>query len=258
MKKRRSIVKSLEPFLLIFLLLFVWELICILFRIPIYLLPKPSQVFKELFEQFYLLMQHSIITLIESIAGLIIAMLFGVLIAVIMNAFKPLGRMLYPILVISQAVPIIAIAPLILIWFGLGIGPKIGIVTIVCFFPIAVSSFEGFKLIDTDAIDIMRTLNATKFQIYRHVVLPSTLPYIFSGLKIAASYCVLGAVVGEWLGADKGLGVYMVRAMGAFRTDRLFVAILLTVFFSIIIFKVVDILSEVLLPWVKLKQVQGG
>lgn len=258
MRKRKSIVRFLEPFLVMFFLFLVWETVCIFFRIPVYLLPRPSQVFKELFSQFFLLMRHLIVTLVESTFGLVIAMFFGVLIAVIMNNFKFLGRILYPILIISQAIPIIAIAPLILIWFGLGIGPKIGIVTIVCFFPIAVNSFEGFKLIDTDAIDIMRTLKATKFQIYKHVVLPSTLPYIFSGLKIAASYCVLGAVVGEWLGADKGLGVYMVRAMGAFRTDRLFVAILLTVFFSIIIFKLVDILSGIFLPWVKIKQVQGG
>jgi len=250
--------KFYEPVLVGIIFLTVWELFCRSFEVPAYLLPMPSRIFGELMDQFWLLMSHSYITLIESASGLLIALIFGVLIAVSMNAFRFLGRVLYPALVISQAIPIVAIAPLILIWFGLGVGPKIGIVTIVCFFPIAVSSFEGFKLVDEDAVDIMKTLKATKFQIYKHVIIPSTLPYIFAGLKIAASYCVLGAVVGEWLGADKGLGVYMVRAMGSFRTDRLFVAIFLTVIFSVLIFKAVDILSKIFIPWIKIDKIQGG
>jgi len=256
-KKRKNIVKF-EPLIAGIILLAIWEVLCRAFNIPTYLLPKPSQIITELVEQFQLIVGHSYITLIESVLGLLNALLLGILIAILMNAFDILGRILYPALIISQAVPIIAIAPLILIWFGLGIGPKIGIVTIVCFFPIAVSTFEGFKLVNEDAIDIMKTLKASRFQTYRHVIIPATLPHIFSGLKIAASYCVLGAVVGEWLGADKGLGIYMVRAMGSFRTDRLFVAIFLTVIFSVLIFKVVDKLSKIFLPWVEDNKIQGG
>lgn len=256
MKKQKSTAKFYEPLIAGIIFLMVWEVLCRIFNVPTYLLPKPSQIAMEFLRQFQLIIEHSYITLIESVLGLLNALLFGVLIAILMNAFKILGRILYPALVISQAIPIIAIAPLILIWFGLGIGPKIGIVMIVCFFPIAVSTFEGFKLVDDDAIDIMKTLKATKVQIYKHVIIPSTLPHIFSGLKIAASYCVLGAVIGEWLGADKGLGIYMIRAMGSFRTDRLFVAIFLTVIFSVLIFKIVDMLSKIFLPWIWIKNIK--
>jgi ABC-type nitrate/sulfonate/bicarbonate transport system permease component len=147
-----------------------------------------------------------------------------------------------------------AVAPLILIWFGLGPSAKVLVVAFVCFFPITVNAYEGFRAIDPLYAELLDTLGARRRDVYRHLLVPAALPGIFAGLRIAATYCVLGAVVGEWLGGSRGLGVYMTRALQSFRTDRLFAAIFLVMFASFALFKLVDRIGHALTPWLRRRQ----
>jgi len=153
------------------------------------------------------------------------------------------------VLVISQAIPIFALAPIMLIWFGVGLLPKILIVGLVCFFPLAVNLVEGFGQVDPEAIDLMQTMQANRWMIMHSVQLPSALPYFFTGLKIAATYSVLGAVIGEWLGARAGLGIYMLRAMNSFRTSDVFASIFVVVVLSLALFKLVEACGWLAMPW---------
>jgi len=166
-----------------------------------------------------------------------------------MDRFTIFKQALYPLLVVSQAVPIFAVAPLILIWFGVGLLPKVLIVALVCFFPLTINLIEGFNQVDPEAIELMQTMRANHLLITRSVHLPYTLPYFFSGLKIAATYSVLGAIIGEWLAARAGLGIYMLRAMHSFRTADLFAAILVVVILSLTLFKLVELAGKLAMPW---------
>ncbi len=232
----------------------LWQVVCAVFRVPLYLLPSPWATLEALAADAATLAPHLATTAVESVAGLALAFLFGVAIAVAMSASRVSRGLIYPSLVLSQAVPLMAVAPLVLIWFGLGPSAKVLIVAFVCFFPITVNAYEGFRAVDPLYLELLQTLGARRRDVYRHVVLPATLPGIFAGLRVGATYSVLGAVVGEWLGGSRGLGVYMTRALQSFRTDRLFAAILLVMFMSLGLFKVVDEVGGRLTPWVQRRQ----
>ncbi|AIY86001.1 MULTISPECIES: ABC transporter permease [unclassified Thermotoga] len=241
--KRRY--RSTAKWLFFIALIFVWEFS----KVPQYLLPKPSSIVLEGLSQWKILMDHSLYTILEAFSGLVIGLVLGVGLAVLMDLFQTVKEVMYPILIISQAIPIVAVAPLVIIWFGLGVGTKIGIVAFVTLFPVALNTLEGFRTIDQDALDLFKVMKATKIQIYRYLVIPHTLPYVLSGLKISATYAVVSAVIGEWLGAEKGLGIYMIRAMNTFRADRLFLSVIVVVVLSVVVFKIADILSRKLTPW---------
>jgi putative hydroxymethylpyrimidine transport system permease protein len=179
------------------------------------------------------------------------ALVLGVAAALTMHRSRVLRDLIYPHLVLSQAVPLIAIAPMILIWFGLGSLSKILVVAFVCFFPLTVNTYEGFRAVDPAYAELLETFGATWADRYRHLYVPATLPGILAGAKIAATYSVLGAIVGEWLGGSLGLGVYMTRAQQSFRTDRLFGAILIVMVLSFALFKAVDGVGLVLTPWLR-------
>lgn len=232
-------------------LIIIWEIIIKLYKVPEHILPAPSAIINALIENWEILWINTRTTIIEATAGFVIAIIFGVIIAVIMNNSKLMKDILYPILVLSQTVPIIALAPLFMIWFGFGIVTKIVIVIVVCFFPITVSVVEGLETVDKDLINLMKVMKANSWQIFTKVQLPSVLPSFFSGLKIAATYSILGAVIGEWIGAKNGLGIFMTRAMNSFRTDVLFADILIVVILSIMLFKLIEIISKIIMPWNK-------
>ena len=237
---------------LIILIVFVigsWELIGFLTAIPAYLLPSPSDIGFALFANYQLLLFHTGFTFAAVLPGLALAVIVSPLLAIMMNRYAILQKALYPLLIISQAVPIFAVAPLILIWFGVGLLPKILIVALVCFFPLTVNLVEGFSQVDPEAIELMQTMKAKRIMIMRSVHLPFALPYFFSGLKIAATYSILGAIIGEWLAAKAGLGIFMLRAMHSFRTADLFAAIIVVVTFSLALFKLVELIGHLAMPW---------
>ncbi len=249
-KKRQSI---LYPAFFIALLFFFWELSVRSFNLPEYILPLPSGIAKAFLLNIDLLFYHSRYTLLAALSGLFLGIILALLIAYAMNKWSFLKKLLYPLLVISQTIPIIALAPVIMIWFGLGLWPKILTVTLVSFFPLTVSVSQGLEEAPQKEMDLLKVMGASHWQIIRHIKIPFALPYFFSGLKISVTYSIMGAVIGEWLGGNKGLGVYMIRSMQTFKTSNLFAAIFLVVFISLILFKITEYLSLAFMPWEKIK-----
>lgn len=254
MKKRlRSIGNSLAPAVFLAALGFLWEAAVGVFDIKDYLLPAPSAIWAALTRRFSLIVQHSKATLLEAVLGLAASIAVALVLAVLLNRFVWLKRLLYPVFVITQTVPIIALAPVMMLWFGLGTLPKVLIVVLVCFFPLVVSITEGLGAVDQDLINLMRVMGATDWKIFRAVELPATLPSFFAGLRIAATYSVMGAVIGEWLGGNQGIGVYMMRTMHSFQTDSLFAAIAVVVALSILVFLAVEGIARLVMPWQRAK-----
>lgn len=168
-----------------------------------------------------------------------------------MDRFSQVKKALYPYIVISQTIPIIFIYPLIMIWFGYGIHVRIIVVTLVCFFPIALNFVDALGAASSELIALFRSMGATSWQLFRMVKFPGAMAGLFSGLKIAATYSVMGAVIGEWLGASHGMGVYMMRAYKSFATDRVFAAIIIVVLLSLLFFQGVKLIEKLSLPWMK-------
>ncbi len=267
MKKYISIVRKLSskfsptniwkdnkiPLIFIFILLCFWEFSVHIELVKKTMLPAPSRVLVSLFSNFETLIPHIFVTLKETWLGFLLAILLSIILAILMDRFSIIKKACYPLLIISQTIPLIVLAPLFAIWFGFGLTPKVMIVVMICFFPIVISLYEGLESADRDMINLMNTMNATPFQIFRYVKFPSALVGFFSGLRIAATYSVMGAVIGEWTGSSKGLGSYMIRSRNAFALDRAFAAVLLIVILSWIMFKLVDYLQYIIMPWNRAK-----
>jgi len=160
-----------------------------------------------------------------------------------------LHRGLYPFVIASQTVPIVAIAPLLLIWVGYGLTAKVIVVALISFFPIVVNMIDGIKSVDVDMVDMMRSFGASKWQVFTKLQVPSSLPYLFSGVKIAASVSVIGAVIGEWVGSSRGLGYLMTRSIPQFQTDRVFAAIFILAFLGVALFILAVLAERLALPW---------
>jgi ABC-type nitrate/sulfonate/bicarbonate transport system permease component len=245
----RSVRLYAPPLVLILSLLVIWQLGTSVMEIPKWLLPSPVQILEAGIEARGLLGPHTWQTLKETWLGLSLALAVGLGLALVVDSSSLLRRTIYPLLVTSQTVPILALAPLLIIWFGYGIVPKVIVVALVCFFPIVVSTADGLRVADPDLIALLRAMGASGRQIFLKVRVPGALPSFFSGLKIAITYSVVGAVIGEWVGASQGLGIFMIRSSKNFLTDRVFAAIAVTSLVSIVMFGVVMLLERSLLPW---------
>lgn len=237
------------PVGLIILVFSAWQVGTWLMQVPKWLLPSPWEIIVAGAGALTLLGPHTWQTLQETWLGLGLSLVVGLGLALLIDFSATLRRTLYPLLVASQTVPILALAPLLIIWFGYGMLPKVVVVALVCFFPIVVSTADGLRVADPDLIALLRAMGANRRQIFLKVRLPGALPSFFSGLKIAITYSVVGAVIGEWVGASKGLGIFMIRSSKNFLTDRVFAAIAVTSLLSIIMFAAVMVLERTLLPW---------
>ena len=249
MKRLENIGKNNLFYLSLIILLGSLELGIDILNIPNYILPKPTKVIEALYTQREILFRHTIITLFEAILGLGISVILVLSVGSIIYPFKSIKKVLYPYLLISQTIPLIAVAPIILIWFGFGILPKVMIVVLICTFPMLLSFLEGLDNVDKEMIELFKIMGGKKKYIFLKVILPSSLPSFFSGLKIAATYAIMGAVIGEWLGAKSGLGIYMTRAISSFKTENLFASIIVVIILSLGIFKAVEILERKVMPW---------
>ena len=232
-------------------ILIVWQTICSLGMIDSFLLPSPVQVVKAFVEELPVLMEHSMVTLTEALIGLLLGILLGFVMAVLMDQFEPLYKAFYPLIVLTQTVPTVAIAPLLVLWFGYEMAPKVILIVITTFFPITVGLLNGFKSADKDSLNLLRAMGASKVQIFKIVKLPGALSQFFAGLRISASYAVVGAVISEWLGGFSGLGVYMTRVKKAFSFDKMFAVIFLISVISLLLMKCVDLLQKKCMPWEK-------
>lgn len=234
---------------LILALLLIWEVGVIWGRVPAWVLPAPTEILAATWQTHTLLAPHLFQTIQEVLLGLALALVTGICLAAALDLSTWVRRALYPLLVISQTIPILALAPLLIIWFGFGLAPKVLIVALVCFFPIAVNTADGLGAADPELLALLRAMGANRRQIWTKVRLPAALPYFFSGLRIAATYSVIGAIIGEWVGAKQGLGIYMLRSANAFKTAQVFSAIAISALISLILFALVFLVERAMLPW---------
>jgi ABC-type nitrate/sulfonate/bicarbonate transport system permease component len=238
-----------RPAVVLILLLIAWEILCRLLEVPAWLLPAPSAILHEMVAGWSGYYEHLLSTIQLILIGFVIGSVTGVLVAVCLHLVPFLRQAFYPLLIISQNIPIIVLAPLLVVWFGFGMMPKIIVITLVCFFPITVSLLDGFRQTDRDLLHYMQMAGANKGQIFRKLEWPYALPSLFSGLKISATYSVMGAVISEWLGSSRGIGVYMTLASSSFRTDRVFVAIVLIVILSLLFFMLILAAERMAIKW---------
>lgn len=249
MRRQQSIIYKCIPFFVILGILLIWQSVSMTGLIPSYMLPSPLQVVQAFIRDIPLLMGHARVTLLEAALGLICGVSLGFLSAAFMDAFEPVRKGLYPILVLTQTVPPVAIAPLLILWFSYGIAPKVVLVVLVSFFPIAIGLLEGFQSVDEDMLRLMRSMKANRWQIFWHVKLPNALGEFFSGLKIAVAYSVVGAVIAEWLGGFSGLGVYMTRVKKSYDYDKMFAVIFLVSAISLLLMAIVKVAQYYAMPW---------
>lgn len=237
------------PVATVALLLVAWELVVWLGIVPNFLLPTPTQVVAALVGDAGLLAKHAATTITEALLGLGIGVVVGFVAAVLMDHYEIIYLAFDPLLTISQTIPTVAIAPLLVLWFGYGLAPKVILIVLTTFFPVAVSLVSGFRAVDPDMIDLMRTMGASDLQIFTQVKLPGALDQFFSGLRISATYAIVGAVIAEWLGGFNGLGVYMTRVRKSFSYDRMFAVIILISALSLGLMRLVDGLERLCMPW---------
>jgi ABC-type nitrate/sulfonate/bicarbonate transport system permease component len=237
------------PYAVVFLLLLGWQLAVIVFNIERWILPSPIYIMQEGASNFPTLMMHTTATIRLTLIGFLIGVSIGIGLSWILHLIPWFKKGFYPILVLSQNIPLIALAPLLMLWFGFGLLPKVIVITIVCFFPITIALLDGFMQTDHIMLSYMKMIGATRLQIFRKLELPHALPSLFSGLKIAATYAVSGAMISEWLGSDKGIGYYMKLQKAGFKTVLVFDSIFIIVLLSIILFQVIVLLESLVIRW---------
>jgi putative hydroxymethylpyrimidine transport system permease protein len=226
-----------------------WELYADLGGVDDFILPAPSQIATALWDDRSLLWSNLLVTAQEVGLGILVALVLGFLLAVALHFSGALRRGVYPLLVASQAVPIVIIAPLLVVWFGFGIVPKLAIIALVCFFPVVVTTLDALRSVDPDQLKLMRTLDATRWQAFRWAEAPAALPAALSGAKIAVAVAVIGAVFAEYAGSSEGLGHLMLQAIPQLETARAYAAVVLLAAFAVLLFTALSLAERRLVPW---------
>lgn len=216
---------------------------------PSFMMPSPGKVWHAFVSDWDILLLHARTTLWEAFLGLGIGILVSVLVSIFMDSFKTVHHALYPILIVTQTIPSVALAPLLLLWFGYGTTPKIILIAITTFFPIAIGLLDGYQSADPDALSLLKSMGAGPVKRFVHIKLPYSLGYFFSGLKISVTYSIVGAVISEWLGGQSGLGVFMTRVRKSFAYDRMFSVILFISALSLLLILLVNLLKWWMMPW---------
>jgi len=246
----------LDPLALVLLLLGVWQIaassgaLADLLNLESFLVPSPTEIASSLWDNRVVLLENAWVTLREVIFGFGCALLAGVAFAVLLHLFETLRRATYPLLVGSQAIPILVFAPILIVWFGYGIGPKLAIVAIICFFPITVNALDGLRSVDPEAIRMMRTLDASRWQTFRRVEAPTALPYAFSGAKIAVAVAVIGVVFAEWAGTSSGgLGWLVLQYNNNLQTAEVFAAAAVLAAMAMALFGLLALVERRVVTW---------
>jgi len=248
-KKFLSIINKSSSFAVIVAILILWQILSATGVVPKFMLPSPVDVVMAFIGDFPLLMQHAATTLTEAFLGLIIGTLLGFVIAVIMDHYPIAYKSVYPLMVLTQTVPTVAIAPLLVLWMGYGLLPKVTLIVLTTFFPIAIGLLDGFHTVDSDSISLLKAMGANRLQVFTHIKLPSSLSHFFAGLRISVSYSVVGAVISEWLGGFYGLGVYMTRVRKSYSFDKMFAVIFFISLISLVLMFGVTLLKDAVMPW---------
>ena len=237
------------PAVLLALLLAAWEVAARAGWVENYLLPAPSEVARALVEDRALLLDDAWVTGQEVLLGFALAVALGVAIAIGLHLSTTARRTVYPLVVASQAIPVVVIAPILVIWFGFGMTPKLIVIALICFFPIVVNTLDGLRAVDPAQVKMLRTLGAGRWATLRRLELPAALPYLFSGAKVAVAVAVIGAVFGELVGSDAGLGHVIQVGMAQLLTARVFAAVAILSAMAIGLFALVSALERLAVPW---------
>lgn len=232
-------------------LVLLWQAVIFLTGVPPYILPDPLSVAKAALNHSELLFDHAMTTLFEIIAGLLLGTLLGASSALAMIAFISIKRWLLPVLVISQAIPVFALAPLLVLWLGYGIGSKIAMAVLIIFFPVTAAFYDGLRSTDPEWLELAQVMNAKPIAVIRHIRIPAALPAFASGLRVATAVAPIGAVIGEWVGSSKGLGFYMLQANARMQIDIMFAALAVLAFVALVIYFSMDQLMIKLVYWQK-------
>ena len=242
-----KIKNYIYPIVTFISILIVWQFIVVSYNVPQYLMPSPTDIIEVFFTDNTNLQMHAMVTLKESLLGFIFSIILALTIGTIMDFIPIVKKCFYPLMLVSQMIPTITIAPLLIIWFGFDSLPKIIMVMATCFFPILINFVDGIENIDKDYLNLFKTMDASKLKTFIHLKLPMSLESLFTGLKISATYAFVSATVAEWLGGSIGLGVYMVRAKSAYALDKVFASTILVIIFSLIFVMIVNILKKIML-----------
>jgi ABC-type nitrate/sulfonate/bicarbonate transport system permease component len=242
-------LQYLAPVIAVIILLVLWQLYVDVNNIRPTVLPSPVRMLTALGDNWDIIWENTFQTLIQTVIGFSVALVSGFLLAVLLDMSGFVRQAIYPLLVASQTIPIVAIAPLLLVWFGFDILPKIIIVWLVCFFPITVGGVDGFANTDREAERLLKSMGASRWQQFWYLRLPSAMAGFFSGIRIAITYSVAGSILAEYVGAEKGLGIFIQRAKNSFRNDLIFAAVLVTAVLSVLLFLLVTIIQRWAMPW---------
>ncbi len=253
-KRRRTIMSVINgpwirPALFMLATIVMWDLAIKVFNIPPYQVPSPVDVIITLYKEWPLLLREAVPTTTATLAGFLLSALFGIPVAMLIASSKTVESYIYPLLVFSQSIPKIAIAPLFVVWFGFGIFPKVISAFLLGFFPVVVAAVQGFKSVDPDLLDLARSMEAKGLQTFRMVSLPFATPAIFAGLKVSVTLAVVGAVVGEFVGSNSGIGYVLQRSIGNFELPMMFAALVVLSMIGVILFWIIDIIERVSIPW---------
>lgn len=244
---RKKLSKT-APVLVILGLLVFWELIVQIAGIPLYVLPVPSDMLGTFVKDLPALLGHAAVTVMEALTGMGISIVIGILMGILIDAMPTFKKCIYPILVVTQTVPVIVLAPIFIIYMGFGYAPKILTVVLMCFFPIVVSFSDGLGEMDEGYLNLVKTYGGSRLQIYRIVKIPMAMISLLSGLKVAATYSISGAVVGEWIASQSGLGYYILRAKNGYMLDKVFACVLMIILLSLLMNGMVKLLGYAVLP----------
>jgi NitT/TauT family transport system permease protein len=239
----------LKPIIFLVFLVVLWDVAIRLFNIPPYQVPKPVDVVVTLWQEWPMLLSQAWPTTMATIWGFLLSAAFGIPVAMMIAGSRTVESYVYPLLVFSQSIPKIAIAPLFVVWFGFGVFPKVLSAFLLGFFPVVVSAVQGFKSVEPDMLDLARAMEANRLQIFRMVSFPHALPAIFAGLKVSITLAVVGAVVGEFVGSNSGIGFVLQRSIGNFELPTMFAALVVLALIGVILFWILDVLERVMIPW---------
>ena len=251
----RALGRWLPPVLLVVALVATWQIaastgfLADTLGLESFLVPSPSEIADVMWQDRSLLADNAWVTFYEIVAGFLVALVVGLAAALALHRSPLLRNAGYPVVVASQTIPVIVLAPILVVWFGYGIGPKLFIIALICFFPITVNTLDGLRSADPLSIRMMRTIYAGSWQIFRRVEAPSAAPYVFSGAKIAIAVAVIGAVFGEWAGSERGLGHLMLQDNAQLLTERLFASVVILSAMAIALFGLISLLERRLIRW---------
>lgn len=250
--KNQSLNKGLPLFRILVtlsVLLALWYAIVLIFKLPSFILPTPWAVFERLIERYDVLLRHSWVTAQEILLGLLLGLSMGLCFALQMLLFKPVKRWLLPVLITSQAVPLFAIAPILMLWLGYGITSKIVMAAIIIFFPVTTCCYDGLKNTPVGYLELAKTMGASKWKMLRFIQLPAALPTLASGIRVAVVIAPIGAVTGEWVGSSEGLGYLMLQANARMLIDEMFAALFILSALSVALYFITDKCLKKLIPW---------